>query len=1398
MAEDVALADDAPRSPIARKILRGAALVLLGLLAVLLLFVAFLHTPPGRQFIVDEIAKVAPASGLSVEVGEIDGSIIWSSTLHDVKLRDANDTLFLEIPTVELNWRPLSWFTSGLDIRYLIAKNGTLYAVPELIPGDPDAPILPDFDIRIDRLAIEDLRVAEGLLGEERVIQFVAEADVRQGRVFLDAEGEFGGADEFAMLVNAEPDGDVFDLEGVWKAPAGGFLASMVGAEEDLDLTLTGDGSWSAWAGDLRAVQGGEEIVQANLFNEAGQYRLVGRADPSGYFEGLPGRALGDSVMLTASGTLEDSVAEGEFTLRARGVNADGGGAIDLADNAFNNFVLNAQLLDATLFSPDVAMNGAVLEATLDGSFRDLSAPHVLRVDEIDAGGTLVQNVVHRSTLTYDSARFTIPVDAQIGRVVSGVELADPRLVNGSVGGTLVYAGNELLSDDLAVDFQGLQARLGLNSDFETGITRLNGPLNIADLTFEGIGVVDAAAQLDVVLGGGNPWRVDADVRGRVERVTNSTLENLAGDNLRFGGGLALGGSAPIMFNDFRVNGSKLDLILDGRVVDGRTTLAGRGTQADYGNFTVEAEVADDGPRAVLVFADPLPAAGLRDVRVALAPTDDGFSIETEGQSLLGAFDGLLDLTIADGGDTFLDIARLDVAQTRVAGALALVDGGAAGDLTLSRGGVDGTITLSVPGGVQEFDVDLALRNARFSGDTLLAINRGTIDATGRLEEGSTTVSGNASLQGLTYGQIFIGRMAANASVTNGNGRFDAALTGQRGSRFELLVNGNTTPDQIAVAVTGSYAGRDISMPRSAVLSRTADGGWELERSQLSFADGYVIASGRFGGEEPARGRVALSDMPLRLADVIMGELGVGGTVSGTIDFAGGANGLPTGEARLMVSNLTRASATLISSPMDIALVGELSESLAQVRAVMSAENGADGRLQARIANLPQSGSLTQRLYAGSLLGQFRYEGSAASLWRLAAIDLLDVTGEIDAAADIRGTLGNPRVAGSVSGDDLRVRSTLTGTDITSVSARGRFDGSRFNLASFSGTAPNGGSVSGSGFIDLSGITASRGPSMDIRIAARNAEILDLPNMGARVTGPMRIVSNGIGGTIAGRLQAREARWRMGGAAEAIAQLPRVNVTEINLPPDREARVVDTTPWRYLIDVTAPGNINVDGLGLDSEWRTGGLRIRGTTADPRLGGSVSVVPRQGFYSFAGARFEITRGEIDFNQNVPIDPRIDLVAESNVNGLSVNVNVSGNASRPDITFSSTPALPEEEVLARILFGGSITDLSATDALQLGAAVASLRGGSGMGPINQLRDAIGLDRLRIVPADAALDRGTSVALGKSFARRFYVEIITDGVGYSATNAEFRISNWLNLLATVSTVGRHSAALEYRRDY
>ncbi len=411
----------------------------------------------------------------------------------------------------------------------------------------------------------------------------------------------------------------------------------------------------------------------------------------------------------------------------------------------------------------------------------------------------------------------------------------------------------------------------------------------------------------------------------------------------------------------------------------------------------------------------------------------------------------------------------------------------------------------------------------------------------------------------------------------------------------------------------------------------------------------------------------------------------------------------------------------------------------------------------------------------------------------LLAIEAFDLTGPVAVAANVTGTLDDPRVRGSMKSDDLRLRSALSGTDIRGVTARGSFAGSRLRLTRFAGTTANGGTVSGSGIVDLQGL-GPRGPVIDIRVAARDARLLNANGLNATISGPLRIVSNGVGGTIAGRVEIERASWELGTAASA-ARLPSITTREINLPPDIAPPRARRQPWRYLIDARGNNRINVDGLGLDSEWRAD-IIVRGTTDDPRIGGEARVV--QGTYGFAGTRFELTRGRIDFDANLPIDPRVDIAAETEGAGLDVTATVQGNAQSPEIRFTSTPNLPEEEILAELLFGGSITELSATDALQLGTAIASLRGGADIDPINQLRTAIGLDRLRIVGADPALGRGTGVALGKNFGRRFYGEIVTDGRGYSATEAEFRVTGWLSLLASVSTIGRESVVAEVSRDY
>ena len=495
----------------------------------------------------------------------------------------------------------------------------------------------------------------------------------------------------------------------------------------------------------------------------------------------------------------------------------------------------------------------------------------------------------------------------------------------------------------------------------------------------------------------------------------------------------------------------------------------------------------------------------------------------------------------------------------------------------------------------------------------------------------------------------------------------------------------------------------------------------------------------------------------------------------------------------MRIAGLTRSGLVLTSRPIDVALTGSLMTDRLEARAVASEGGQVRGRLQGRIANLASQGSLAQRIGQGTVFAQLRYNGPADAIFRLAALESFDLTGPLAVAADVTGSVASPSIRGSLAGSGLQLQSALTGMTVNGMAAQGSFAGSRLVLSSLSGQTAGGGSVSGSGSFDFSGL-GTKGPAIDLRIAARGARILARDDMAANVTGPILVRSDGNGGTIAGRLGIDRGSWQLGRAAAA-AELPAIATREVNRPLDRAAPRAAATPWRFLIDAKAPARVDVRGMGIESEW-SADIRLRGTSAAPAIEGRADLV--RGGYEFAGKRFEMTRGRILFDGGSPPDPRLDILAQSQESGLTARVTVTGTSLRPSIAFSSTPVLPDEELLSRLLFGTSMTNISAPEAIQLGAAIASLRGGGGIDPINKLRRAIGLDRLRIVPADVATGRGTGVAAGKYITRRIYAEIVTDGRGYNATQLEFRVTSWLSLLSAVSTIGRESVNARISKDY
>jgi translocation and assembly module TamB len=567
---------------------------------------------------------------------------------------------------------------------------------------------------------------------------------------------------------------------------------------------------------------------------------------------------------------------------------------------------------------------------------------------------------------------------------------------------------------------------------------------------------------------------------------------------------------------------------------------------------------------------------------------------------------------------------------------------------------------------------------------------------------------------------------------------------------------------------------------------------WQLAPAKLDYAGGSATVAGSF-----ARGSTSfdagLDHMPLGILDVVNPTLGLGGYASGKFSYRHAAGSAPTGRIDVAVRGMTRSGLVLTSSPVDLAIAAVLTANGAAGRAVIVSGGKTIGRAQAKIGPLPAGEDIVRRLIDAPLFAQLRYSGPGDTLWRLIGVETIDLSGPLAVSADIGGTPADPQIRGSLSSDGGRLESATTGTVITGIKATGTFDGSRLNLTAMTGTAGTG-TISGEGSFTFG---AGKGMGMDLRLQAQNAVLLNRDDIGATITGPLTMKSTGKGGTIAGDIRIVKGRFKLGSAAAA--QVPHLAVKEINRPDDGEQDIgAPLAPWTLDVKARASSQLMVTGLGLDSEWRAD-LTLKGAINDPAIGGKVDLV--RGGYQFAGRRFDLDRGTIRFTGEAPPDPVLDITALANLQGINATIHVTGTGLHPDISFTSIPALPEDEVLSRLLFGTSITNLSAPEALQLASAVASLRGGSGgfnLDPINAVRKAVRLDRLRIVPADVTTGQKTAVAAGKYIGRRTYVELITDGQGYSATSVEFRITRWLSVLSTVSTIGRQSANLKISKDY
>jgi translocation and assembly module TamB len=1364
------------------------ALSLLLIVAALVGAAALLDTSMGHRFVANRISALKPSNGLRYSVGRIEGSLYGQATLIDVRVRDP-DGLVLAVPRARLDWRPFAWFNNRLEIRSLDIPRATLAKLPRTIRTGKRGPVLPGFDILVGRLRVERLVLAAPVTGTVRTGSLIASADVRGGRAKVSLNALVQGSDRVVVALDAAPDRDRFDVDVTARGRSNGLLAKVSGLARPLALEVHGDGSWTRWRGTGRFVAGAATIADMRLANDSGRYSLGGTITPATITRGKLQRLTAPRVLASGAATLANRRLTGGLNLRSAALAVDTSGELDLAVSAFRNVRIAARLLRPSALFPNMSGRNVQLRAILDGSFATAGFDYRLTADRFafDNTGFDVARAAGRGRLSRTPV--VVPVAFTAARVTGVGDVAGGILRNLSVSGPLRVTAQSISGDGLRLRSDKLNGAITLYLDLRTGRYEVGLSGGLRRYLIPGLGVVDINSRLTVVPGAnGRGMRVIGRGTADVVRLDNAFFRSLTQGLPSIRTELERGPDRVLYFRNLVLTSPGLQLRGNGfRRTDGTFFFEGSGSQTTYGPLTLRLDGRIERPTLDLVFTRPNATLGLNGVRVHLDPTAEGFTFTAAGGSRLGPFSGAGAILLPRGGTARIQVAQLDVAGTRATGAVDIVDGGFAGRLTLAGGGLSGTLDLALRSGMQGIEASIAARAARLG--SLGTVRRGTFDATILLDPAGTVIEATVRAVGLRRGALSLARLAANVQLKGGEGEIRASLAGSRGRAFDIQSTIAVAPDRYTVRAQGTVDRRPIALADPALLSRDGDG-WTLRNARLVFAGGEARVSGRLAAAETTID-ASLARLPLSVLDIGYPGLGLGGSATGTLRFVSRADGPPTGTINMTVRGLTRAGLVLSSRPIDVGVAGLLDARRAAFRAVMASGGATIGRAQGLLTPLGQ-GDLATRIANANLFAQLRYSGPADTLWRLTGIELFDLSGPVAIGADVTGRLSDPRIRGSLRTDNARIESPVTGTVLRNVQASGSFGGSRLTLDRF--TAQDGGSgrVSGSGSFDLA---AARGFGIDVALRADNAQLIARDDITASVTGSLRFRSDGSGGVISGDVTVTRGRYRLGRAAQAIA-VPRIAVREVNVPGADEEDDVVRDPWRLDLRARAPDEFVVQGLGLDSVW-SADLAIAGEPTNPRISGRLDLV--RGDYEFAGREFELERGIIRFDGSVPANPALDIAANANVQNLNATIRVTGTAERPEIGFTSVPALPEDELLSRLLFGTSITSLSAPEALQLAAAVAALQnGGTGLNPINAVRRAAGLDRLRILPADPQTGAGTSVAAGKYLTRRLYAEIISDGQGYSATRVEFQVTRWLSLLSSVSTIGRQSANARVSKDY
>ena len=683
-----------------------------------------------------------------------------------------------------------------------------------------------------------------------------------------------------------------------------------------------------------------------------------------------------------------------------------------------------------------------------------------------------------------------------------------------------------------------------------------------------------------------------------------------------------------------------------------------------------------------------------------------------------------------DGGGSSIDRAsgNMRIEMTQLADLNRLLG-------TALQGGISGQLALRPGRGGSNAHIELDARN----------VVTGSLTTNAQLSAAGTMQALDVKLAAQTPG---VGGLPADVTATS---RLDV-------DKRELELN----------ALEAHYHDQTIHLLSPARLSLA--NGFSIEHLRLGAQDAVLEVDGRLSPDLSTR--ISLKQVKPALVNAFVPNLLAAGTIQADADVKGSFKA-PEGTVHVDAIGMRSAANEANGLPAaDFHLVTQLMGNTADVDAKLTAGKASQITLKGR-APLAQDGALDLAL-AGT--------GDIAVMNTLLEASGKHVTGQVKIDTKVTGSATDPQVTGTVRVSGGSMRDYIQGTNLTDITAEITGNERMLRIERLTARAAPG-DVSVTGTIGI----LEKGIPVDLKLEAKNAQPVASNIVTANLNSEITVKGTARERLdVAGKIYVNRADVQVpGGLPPNVAVLDVRRPGKPAPPPAANKLVIGLN-----ISVDAPRQILVKGRGLDAELG-GELRIRGTTASPTVSGGFELL--RGTFTLASSHLTFSQGTVTFNGaglQKKIDPTLDFVAQTQVVDVTATVRITGLADAPKIELSSTPDLPQDEILARLLFGVSASQLTALQVVQIGAALASLGGGAGgFNPLEKIQKSLGLDRLTVsggsssgAPGSPANNTGPSIEAGRYVSSRVFVGVKESTTGTTQLAVDVDLAKRLKLQARV----------------